>query len=234
MSLLYYSRMRFIIQLLPLLLAASPLPAHVISVYAAGMEGKLFAEDLSLRDPKHYSFLNCRSHVVYMKTLFMEALAQRHPGRLSLVHVFPSLVITETNFDNVRVAAWVKFIWRWLVAPIVRPFSVPPRESGERMVFLATSRFPARQAAINADVAAGDAEITAAAATEEGDDGVAVGSDGKRGSGAYAVNWDGEVISTKKLYDAYKNVREGDLAGKVWDHAMKAFEEIESGTAFNG
>lgn len=216
--------MRFIIQLLPLLLA-SPLPAHVVSVYAAGMEGKLFPEDLSLRDPKHYGFANCRSHVVYMKTLFMEALAERHRGRLSLVHVYPGLVITEA-FDKVRLPTWVKLIWRWLVAPIIRPFSVPPGESGERILFLATPRFPARQA-IKTDTVAQLAETTA---TEE-DAGIAMGSDGSRGSGAYAVNWDGEAIPKKK---SYKNVREEDLAGKVWNHTMRAFEEIESGTAFSG
>jgi hypothetical protein len=224
MSLLYYSRMRFIIQLLPLLLA-SLLPAHVVSVYAAGMEGKLFPEDLSLRDPKHYGFANCRSHVVYMKTLFMETLAERHRGRLSLVHVYPGLVITEA-FDKVRLPTWVKLIWRWLVAPIIRPFSVPPRESGERILFLATPRFPARQKLETGTTAKGD-KVTAT----EGDAGIAMGSDGNRGGGAYAVNWDGETISTEK---AYKKVREEGLAGKVWDHTMRAFEEIEAGTVFTG
>lgn len=36
MALMYYSRMRFVVDLLPLLLE-SKLPAHVVSIYAAGV-----------------------------------------------------------------------------------------------------------------------------------------------------------------------------------------------------
>lgn len=223
MSLLYYSRMRFITQLLPLLLAA-PVPAHVISIYAAGMESKLFPSDLSLREPGHYTFANCRSHAVYMKTLFMEAMAERHPGRLSLVHVFPSLVITE-GFDK-SWPKWASLLFRWLVAPVIRPFSVAPAESGARMLFLAGPKFPARQET-------GTVKLAEASATEEGGE-IAMGTDGTRGSGAYAVNWDGETIPMKKTYNAYKDFRGEGLAGKVWDHTMSAFDASESGTVFAG
>lgn len=222
MSLLYYSRMRFIIRLLPLLLA-SPLPAHVISVYAAGKEGKLFPEDLSLRDPKHYSFSTTRSHVVYMTTFFMEALAEHHRGRLSLVHVYPSLVMTNA-FDGERLPTWFKLVWPWLVAPVVRPFSLPPRECGERMLYLATPRFPAQQTIEAGITAKGDGTSAG-----KGDAGIAVGSDGNHGSGAYAVNWNGETIPIQK---AYRKVRDEDLGGKVWKHTMRAFETIEAGDVF--
>ncbi len=223
MSLLYYSRMRFITKLLPLLLA-SPLPAHVVSVYGAGKEGKLFPEDLSLRNPGHYSFANVRSHVVYMKTFFMEALAERNRSRLSLVHVFPGLVITDA-FDSPRLPTWFKLIWP-VAAPFVRPFSVPPPECGERILFLATPRYSVRRT-IDTETSAKGIEATAT-----GEDAVAaMGTDGNRGGGAYAVNWDGETIPTKMTY---KKVRKEGLAGKVWDHTMRAFEEIEAGTVFTG
>jgi hypothetical protein len=55
MSLMYYSRMRIITKLMPLLLKPD-LPATVMSVYAAGIEQNLFPEDLSLRSPKRYSY----------------------------------------------------------------------------------------------------------------------------------------------------------------------------------
>ena len=232
MSLLYYSRMRLVTQLLPLLLA-SPLPARAVSVYGAGKEGKLFPADLSLRDPRHYGFANVRSHVVHMTTLFLEALARRHAGRLSLVHVYPGLVVTEA-FDNPSLPTLFKVVWR-LAAPVVRPFSVPPTECGERILFLASGRFPARQATEDGTAAAattnggGGGGATAAGADTRG--GIATGSDGTRGGGAYAVNWDGETISTDK---AYKKVREANLAGQVWDHTMRAFAEIEAGTVFTG
>lgn len=224
MSLLYYSRMRFLTNLLPLLLA-SPLPAHVVSVYAAGKEGKLCPDDLSLRDPQHYSFANQRSHVTYMTTFFLETLAERHRGRLSLVHVFPGLVMTPA-FGSDRLPTWFKLAWRWVAAPVVRRWwSVPPRECGERILFLATARFPARGAGAPTKGDEG-------AAATEGDVGVAVGTDGRRGGGAYAVDWDGEVIPTTEK--AYGTVRGEDMARKVWEHTMGAFREIEAGNVFTG
>ena len=223
MSLLYYSRMRFIMKLLPLLLA-SPLPAHVISVFAAGLEGNLFPMDLSLRDPKHYSFANLRSHVTYMTTFFMETLAERHPGRLSLVHVFPGVVMTKA-FNNPGLPRWFKLTWR-LVSPAVRLFSVPGDECGERILFLATPRFPAREETSGKGTAEGEKTTTSA-----GDAEIAFGTDGRRGSGAYAVNSDGETTPTKKTY---ANIRAEGMKVKTWDHTMKAFEEIEAGRVFTG
>ncbi len=125
------------------------------------------------------------------------------------------------GFDSVRLPTWFKLIWRWLAEPIVRPLlSVPPRECGERILFLATPRFSARQT-IETGATANSDEPTAL----EGNAGIAIGSDGNRGGGAYAVNWDGETIPTKEAYQK-------DLARKVWDHTIRAFGEIESGTVF--
>ncbi|OJK05076.1 hypothetical protein ASPACDRAFT_56477 [Aspergillus aculeatus ATCC 16872] len=112
MSLLYYSRMRAITNLLPLLLQ-SPLPATIVSVYAAGFEGKLYTDDLSLRNLKLYSYTQARSHMIYMHTWFMEQLAERHRGRLRLVHIFPGLVLGPA-FANPELPAWFRGFWRWL------------------------------------------------------------------------------------------------------------------------
>ena len=223
MSLLYYSRMRFIMNFLPLLLA-SPLPAHVVSVFAAGLEGNFFPTDLSLRDPKLYSFANLRSHVTYMTTFFMETLTERHPGRLSLVHVFPGVVMTNA-FNNSGLPRWFKLTWR-VVSPVVRLFSVPADECGERILFLATPRFPARVETSEGVTAEGGQTNTSA-----GDIETAIGTEGRRGSGAYAVNSDGETIPTKKTY---AKIRDEGMKVKAWDHTMKAFEEIEAGRVFTG
>ena len=219
MSLLYYSRMRFILKLLPLLLA-SPLPAHVVSVYGAGLEEKLFPEDLSLRDPKHYSFANLRSHVVWMTTFFMETLAGKYRGQLSLTHIFPSLVMTNA-FSVDMLPTWFKVIWR-LLRPILELFSVQADEIGERIVFLATPRFPAQQDT-------GDGKVDSAARGSVTQVDVAMGSDGSLGSGAYRVNWNDETIPEKPVY---KKVREQGMAAKVWVHTMAAFDKIEAGGVF--
>jgi hypothetical protein len=88
MSLLYYSRMRCITQLLPLLLASPP-PAHIVSVFGPQRDEELFTDNISLRDPKNYGFMNMGSYVAYLTIFFMENLAAKHPGKLSLIHYLP-------------------------------------------------------------------------------------------------------------------------------------------------
>ena len=219
MSLLYYSRMRFIHQLLPLL-HASPLPAHVLSIYAAGFEAKLFQDDLSLRKPEHYSFANCRSHVVYMKTLFMEALAKQNPGHLSLVHVYPSLIITDA-FGKMDVPWWLKTLLG-LSLPVLQPFTEKPEVFGERVLFLASPHFPAQESKDPGDK------------SSDTDGSVATGSDGVRGSGAYAVDNRGDPIPAAKAQKAYQNLRAEGLPSKVYEHTMQAFRDIETKGVFTG
>ena len=223
MSLLYYSRMRFIVKLLPLLLA-SPLPAHVVSVYAAGKEGKILPEDLSLRTPQQYGVANLRSHVTHMTTFFMEKLAEQNPGHLSLTHIYPGLVFTEA-FSSAGLPTWFKVAFR-LSAPFVRPLTVPLEENGQRTLFLATPRYPARQVVKSEGTADRDEASANNGAIE-----IAVGTDGNRGSGAYACDPNGETIPLKATY---KKLRKEGLAGKVWDHTMKAFSDIEAGGVFTG
>ena len=109
MARFYYSRMASITKLLPLLLGAS-LPAAVVSVYAAGMEAKLYPEDLSLRQPSHYSYFQARSHIVYMHTCFFEELAKRHRGKLRLVHIFPGLVVHKGMYSKDN-PWWLRFVF---------------------------------------------------------------------------------------------------------------------------
>lgn len=219
MALLYYSRMRMILNLLPLLLA-STLPAHIVSVYAAGLEkqGKLQVDDLALLQREHYSFANCRTNCIYMKTMFMERLAREHPGKLSLNHVFPSIVVTP-NYRHPSYPAWLKIIWG-IVGPLVTRFaSVDREESGERTLFLASSRYPARKAS-------GGIQDDHAQSKD-----VAMSTDGVRGGGAYSCNYDGETNDVARYY---VDLRKQGFEDKVWKHTMKVFSEIEAGKAFKG
>jgi hypothetical protein len=59
---------------------------------------------------------------------------------------------------------------------------------------------------------------------------VASGVDGKRGSGTYAVDWNGEVFN--KVESVYRDWKEKGMNEKVWEHTMKAFEVIERGEVF--
>ena len=87
----YYSRLRAVQQLLPLLNKAdSP---RIISVLAGGMEGPLNESDLDLRDPLNWSFWNSSVHSATMGTLALERFARENP-RLSIVHWYPGPVAT--------------------------------------------------------------------------------------------------------------------------------------------
>jgi hypothetical protein len=203
--------MRMIVNLLPLLLKSN-LPAKVVSVYAAGIEQKIFPEDLSLRDLTHYSYSQARSHMVYMHTLFMESLAEKNRGKLVLIHIFPGLVLGP-GFQNPELPTWFRIVWRWIFVPVFgRLVTVPAKESGDRMLSLASPRYPPRP--------------IDKFKTQEG---AVIGTDGKLGSGVYSLTWNGE--NNLKL-KSYEKMNKDEMREKVWDHTMKAFEVIEAGGVF--
>lgn len=217
LSLLYYSRMRFITQLLPLLLA-SPLPGRVVSVFGPGRDTKLIPDDLSLRRPGNFSFTTLGSHAAYMTTFFFEKMAASHPGKLSLSHYFPMLVITPA-FKGDGVPSWFKAVFA-VIGPVFRLIGVNPKECGERVLFHTSPRFPAR---------ASDAGAKSPVTVENVN--VASSSDGILGGGAYRVNWDGEEVPLGK---GYKNIRMDEVSKKVWDHTIKVFQDISSHGYFSG
>ncbi|EFW19245.1 conserved hypothetical protein [Coccidioides posadasii str. Silveira] len=208
----YYARMRFIVNLLPLLTVAaqdssvkanarlsrvvSVLDPHV-SVRAGG-SGKLNFSDLSLKHT--FSLKNCGAHASLMGDFFLEGMAQRHP-HTSFVHAYPSGVATglmrEMPAGGVLAA---------VLTPLLSAFMVPIDESGERHLFAATSeRFPPK--------AEGEGM--------EGD--VAVGSDSTKGSGCYWVSWDGEVFPANKKLG---KTREEGAVEKVLQHTEEVFKRV--------
>lgn len=89
MSTRYYTRLRAVQQLLPLLNNA-PNP-RIVSVLADGMEGPLNEEDLDLKDPKNSSYWNSSVHSTTMGTLALQKFAQEN-SRLSIVHWYEQTV----------------------------------------------------------------------------------------------------------------------------------------------
>lgn len=210
MARFHYSRMASITKLLPLLLESS-LPATIVSVYAAGMEAKLYAEDLSLRQPSHYSYFQARSHIVYMHTCFFEELAKRNPGRLRLVHIFPGLVVHKGMYSTDN-PWWLRFVFTKVL-----PFFGMNQELGEvghRMIALAsTNTYPALKL---------PGETVNSKGAVEGTDGVS-------GSGAYALNEKGESAYPAKRYG---RLDKQELRGKVWNHTNLALKQIRAGNKF--
>lgn len=145
LSLLYYSRIRLVTNLLPYLLESTcPTGAHILSIYAAGLEtsGLLHPSDLSLLSPTNYTFSNCRTHAIAMKTMAFETLAQKHEGKLSLTHIYPGLVIHD-GFEKKGSPWWFKVVWR-LLSPFARFVDVGIEEIGRRVLFFCGERFCAR------------------------------------------------------------------------------------------
>lgn len=95
------------------------------------------------------------------------------------------------------------------------PSSLSDEESGARTVFAASERFPSRG---EGKKGASDSAV-----------GVAEGSDGVVGSGAYRIGYDGEMVKTGKQY---VQMRKDGWGQKIVDHTLRAFEVIESGKVF--
>ncbi|KAJ6185288.1 hypothetical protein N7519_006589 [Penicillium mononematosum] len=211
LSLHYYSRMRFINDLLPLLTRAGndtdnlspPQPglrrnlSSVVSVLHGGAEGPLILDDLSLKT--HFSMSNCARHAITMTSLSMQELAFSHP-ETSFVHAFPGIVKTGATRDFGIVTRTVINA----VSFLARPWMVPLNESGDRHLYAATSpRFIPR------------------ASKDIGD--TAPGVDGSIGSGAYLLHWDGSTAGDQKvLQDFCQN----ETGKSVWEHTMSIFESI--------
>ncbi|KAI1778921.1 NAD(P)-binding protein [Hypoxylon cercidicola] len=220
--LFYYSWMRFVDQLLPLL-TASPLPWHVVSVLNASVKSDLILDDMSLRDPRNQGLLKAFAHRVGMTNIFREEVARRNPGKISLSHYHPGNVPTNAATSG-NFPWWLKTILTWIVIPLSRPFGVPFEECGQCVLFMASpTRFPARKV---------DGEIQDKTTTSiKRINGLeaAEGMDGEVGSGAYRVTRDGDAYPREKRYGEF---HENGIVEMVYQHTVTAFAEIEAGRAF--
>ncbi|KAK3938327.1 hypothetical protein QBC46DRAFT_168137 [Diplogelasinospora grovesii] len=203
-SIRFYARMRFILDLLPLLQNA-PSP-RVVAVLAGGIEGPIFPDDLELKDPKNYSFRNAAAVGSTYTTLFLEQLQQRHP-KISFVHTFPGIVRTNV-FNSENLGAVFKFFFNWLIMPTVGRFiALSPEEAGARHLFAATSSMYA-------------------AADDKSAANVVVGSNGVQHSGVYTLNEKMDAVHNDKVLQPY---REQGVDARIWEHTTAEFERVLGG-----
>lgn len=134
MSVHYYGRMRFVLNLLPLLQAAAtdadtePVGARVVSVLSPGTEGAIIEDDLELKH--NWTLKNCAGQAVAFNSFAMETMADREKT-IGWSHVYPSVVMTE----YLRELPWAARVG----AKLFMPFSVGQEECGEGMVNLLVS-----------------------------------------------------------------------------------------------
>lgn len=209
LALHYYSRMRFVVNLLPQLTKAnntnytSPSLSRVISVLEAGGEATLNLDDLPLKT--NYSLRNCAKHAITMNSLSMEHLASpsSYP-QISFIHSFPGIVRTRLGRDfgtASRLAINALMV-------LAKPWEIPLVESGERHLFAATSpQFPPRACKDN----------------DHDDATAAEGSDGNPGSGFYRLGSDGSTSQPSKVMQQY---REDGVGGLIWKHTLDVFAKV--------
>jgi hypothetical protein len=201
--------MRIILQLMPLL-TASPLSGHVISIYAGGMEDGTKPGELPIGLPPAdiYGISSVRKYTSFMKTFFFEELAERHAGKLSLTHIYPGLVDGPT-FTSDEMPGWWRIVWR-IMKPFAWFYMTPPDVCGQVMVYLSSSRFPAKGTSSKAGI-----ELPKSTKAE-------------LGGGSYAVGQRADVANKLK---SYETVRTGETSKLVWDHTLETLDRIEKENA---
>jgi NAD(P)-dependent dehydrogenase (short-subunit alcohol dehydrogenase family) len=123
-ALRFYSRWKFVDELLPLLQNANRQgqEARIMSVLDPTSASALQENDLGLK--KNYGFVSCATQSGTYNNIMVEEYSVRYPG-LSFTHIFPGLVNTPL----------LGFHWSLrLVAPILGLFASSPQDCGEIML----------------------------------------------------------------------------------------------------
>ncbi|PVI00208.1 hypothetical protein DM02DRAFT_614550 [Periconia macrospinosa] len=195
----YYSRMRFIQNLAPLLTTAAKdddpkaTLSRVVSVYDPflGKNKKPNFADLSLK--KNFSLGACAAHASAMQNFTLERFARLYP-QTSFIHEQPGAV--ETGLAK-----------RWAMKPLyvlMKPLLVEKKESGERHLFASTAPQYAPKA-------------------KAGEEGVVVGADGVKGSGHYHLTWSGGADGDGKVAE---ELRKDGAEEKIWTHTEEVYKKV--------
>jgi NAD(P)-dependent dehydrogenase (short-subunit alcohol dehydrogenase family) len=203
MALSYYSRMRFIANLLPLL-QQSPL-GRVMIVMAGTKEGPINPNDIPGKSILPWK---ARGHLCSMITLTLEHFAKLAPG-VSFVHNYPGFVATPLAKSMKGVTGGIMRSVFFFTGLFLTKNYISLEETGERHSFLATSsRFESKE-------------------RYEGSNSreVAVGSDGVAGSGVYIVD---EVCESggKDVQKLLNGIRQKGTHEKIWEHLQSEFLRV--------
>lgn len=221
LALHYYTRARFIEKLAPLLKAASspntmspstPTLSRVISILdgRTGLSATPNFADLALEKPGAYGLAAAAAHAIAMNTWALEHWASALPGT-SFIHGFPGVVSTGVGRELGRIGdAMFK-----VMGTLLKPMFVDLKQSGEGWGFASVSgRYPAKETGTTGESSEEDVEV-------------AIGSDGVKGSGAYAVDWDGvRVFGEKGKFATAEKLRGEGAAEKVWRHTEEVFARV--------
>jgi hypothetical protein len=208
-ALKYHSRARFILNLLPLLKAATGI-RRVISVQCGTKEGPINLDDLQSWNVKTGDRMKERGHGGSIVTLIHAHFAQQAPT-VSFIHDFPGAVKSGIARGTTGLLSGILTVIK-LLGPLV---NIPEQESGERHLFFATSaRFPAKDG------------VEKAVPLGEGV-GIARGVDGVAGSGVYSADQVNESAGPA-VEVLLERLRKEGLVEKIWGIIEDDYERIAS------
>lgn len=202
----YYSRIRWTLNLMPLLEAASNANelSRVITVLGAGSEVEVRLDDLELKH--NFTLHACLGHCVVMTDFAIEELSKRYPGT-SFSHSYPGSV--KTGIAN-ELSGPVRLAVKIMYA-VMTPWILNVQESGERHYFQMTSQvYPSAKGSVGIPPPEGMTAFKS--------------MDGTPGGGAYLLDWDGKTCGDESVLRKYREI---DMGPKVWDHTMKIFAQAE-------
>ena len=195
-SLEYYSRMLFVLHLLPLLGEAEA--PKVVSVLAGGMEwATIDLDDLDLKKPGNFGGIKAQGQYAAMNTTTLEKLANDNPN-VTFIHSWPGWVNTgnvRRGSDPNSIMAW--FVWL-ILEPLIGLFGFSDEESGQRHLFQSTS-----------------AAFGGRGVLWKGQPGI--NSLEKPADGLFLVNYKCDCTPNAKVMPL---LREKAL-GKIWDHTQE-------------
>jgi NAD(P)-dependent dehydrogenase (short-subunit alcohol dehydrogenase family) len=202
-----HARMRFVVNLLPLLQRANSL-RRVITVFAGTKEG---SPDLGDLEALNASLFNSRGHICSLITLSLEAIAKKAPN-VSFIHDYPGPVDTGIGRGMTGMVMTIMKALFKVIGPLIY---IPKEQSGERHLYLATSaRYPART----------EGKEVVGVLLQGGID-VARGTDGKSGSGVYSVD---EVCESAghQVEVLLAGLRKDGSLEKIWKQIESDFARI--------
>ncbi|KAG0649116.1 Oxidoreductase andH [Hyphodiscus hymeniophilus] len=212
MALNYYSRMRFISNLLPLLRTATTTPPHFsrsVSVLGSGGGTALDTADLDLKNT--FTGSRCAGHTITMNDLMTTEFAQRESG-ITFSHCAPGAV--KTNLAR-ELPFWARTATKVLYQ-LITPLTVGQDETGARQLFMATSGiYPPSKPVEGAASASGVSPDKTIEVTK--------GASGSVGDGGYNLTWKGGVTNGKMLPE----YRQNGVSKTVWEHTMNVFARVE-------
>jgi NAD(P)-dependent dehydrogenase (short-subunit alcohol dehydrogenase family) len=209
-SLIHYSRIRFIVNLLPLIQKATSL-RRVINIFTAGKEGPIYTDDIQAWKVPIRSIMG---HGSSLATISLEALAKKAPD-VSFIHGFPGHVKTNLARGGQGPMVFVLAQVFKFTSLFHQSRFIPSVECGERHVFLMTSaKYPAGM----------PVEGTSGIALADGLE-AARGTDGQLGSGVYSVDENGESYGFK-TEDVMAKLRKEGAMEKVWNDLETKWKRI--------